>query len=111
MSRAGLDASWDATVGVAGCDAGVVAMDGVVDAAVAPAAAAGDTPPVVLVGVDGELRTAAFCAALTRSVATDLPAATAPFRTFAARLRRLIVSAMADAEMRPARMRSSTASV
>src|SRR4051812_24400568 len=71
MSCAGLDASVGATGDVAGCETGVVTVEGVggiggvADAAVAPPEEVG-------------VRIVAFCAALTRSVATDLPAATAP---------------------------------
>jgi hypothetical protein len=49
-------------------------------------------------------------AALTTSLATDLPAAIAPERTPIARLMRLIVSAIVVAETRPARIVSSTPS-
>jgi len=48
---------------------------------------------------------------LTMSFATDRPAASAPFSTFAARFIRFIASAIVVADTFPARSRSSTASV
>jgi hypothetical protein len=48
---------------------------------------------------------------LTMSFATERPAASAPFKTLAARFMRLIASAIVVAETFPARSLSSTASV